>query len=113
MQVELIRNGTPVRSNHLYIAPPGAEVSIERGILHLPDRPTGGTAAVIDAFFHSLAADQGSRAIGVVLSGSASDGALGSRDVKSEGGITMAQDHSARMDGMPRAAIAAGSIDFV
>ena len=72
-----------------------------------------GSPAVIDAFFRSLAEDQGSRAISVVLSGSASDGSVGTREIKAEGGITFAQDDSARMDSMPRSAIGAGFVDFI
>src|SRR5207245_786194 len=67
----------------------------------------------IDFFFQSLAQDQHERAIGVVLSGTASDGTLGTEAIKAEGGITFAQDKSARYDSMPRSAIAAGCVDFV
>src|SRR2546423_788022 len=112
MPVDLVRAGMNVQPNRIYVAPPGAEVSINRGVLHLHER-TGGTPSVIDGFFRSLAEDQGSRAISVVLSGSASDGALGTKAVKSEGGITFAQDGSAKVDSMPRSAAAVGTIDFV
>ncbi len=64
-------------------------------------------------FFESLAEDQRERAIGVVLSGTATDGTLGLAAIKSEGGITFAQDESARYDSMPRSAIAAGCVDFI
>ena len=68
----------------------------------------------IDHFLRSLAEDQGARAIGVILSGTASDGTLGLKAIKAEGGITFAQEpESARYDGMPRSAIAAGCVDFV
>jgi len=113
MPVEVIQHGMAVQSSHLYVAPPGAEVSIESAVLHLHQRPATGTPAVIDAFFHSLAEDQGSRAIAVVLSGSGSDGALGTREIKAEGGITIAQDDSAKMNSMPHEAIAAGFVDFI
>jgi two-component system, chemotaxis family, CheB/CheR fusion protein len=112
MPVEVISEGMSVKVNHLYVVPPSAEVSIEKGVLHLHRRP-GGAPAVIDAFFGSLAQDQGSRAISVVLSGSASDGALGTKEIKADGGITFAQDDTARMNGMPQAAVAAGFVDFV
>jgi two-component system CheB/CheR fusion protein len=68
----------------------------------------------VDAFFRSLAAHSGSNAIGVILSGSASDGALGLREIKAAGGITLAQNpETASCDGMPRAAIATGIVDLV
>ncbi|MBA3269564.1 MAG: PAS domain-containing protein, partial [Acidobacteria bacterium] len=68
----------------------------------------------IDAFFRSLAQHSDGRSIGIVLSGSASDGALGVRDIKGVGGITMAQDPAtAKYDSMPRAAIATGCVDLI
>jgi two-component system, chemotaxis family, CheB/CheR fusion protein len=67
----------------------------------------------IDFFLESLAEDQRERAIGVVLSGTATDGTLGLEAIKAEGGITFAQDDSARYDSMPHSAIAAGCVDFV
>ena len=82
------------------------------GVLRV--EPRGDRAILpIDAMLRSLASDAGSRAISVILSGTASDGTLGSKAVKAEGGITFAQDETARFDGMPRSAIAAGAIDFV
>jgi two-component system CheB/CheR fusion protein len=68
----------------------------------------------VDHFFRSLADDQGSKAIGVILSGTASDGTLGLKAIKAQGGITFAQDEkSARYDGMPRSAVLAGCVDFI
>ena len=112
LPVEVIRNGMKVNADHLYVAPPNAQVSIENGILRLHERPAG-ASTLIDAFLRSLAEDQGSRAISVVLSGSSSDGTLGTREIKAEGGITFAQDESAKMNSMPRSAAAAGFVDFV
>ena len=112
MPVDLVRAGMNIQPNRIYVAPPDAEVSIDGGVLHLHQR-TAGTPSVIDGFFRSLAEDQGSRAISVVLSGSASDGALGTKAVKAEGGITFAQDGSAKVDSMPRSAATVGFIDFV
>src|SRR5260370_8796201 len=74
--------------------------------MRTPHRP-------IDSFFESLAQDQRDRAIGVVLSGTASDGTLGLEAIKAEGGITFAQDDSAKHDSMPRSAVAAGCVDLV
>jgi len=67
----------------------------------------------VDEFFRSLSEDQKNRALGVVLSGTGSDGTIGLESIKAEGGITFAQDASAKFDSMPRSAIAAGHVDFV
>jgi len=107
-----VREGMQVRPDHVYVAPADAEVAIDRGTLRLHERPTG-VPSVIDGFFRSLAEDQATHAISVVLSGSGSDGTLGTRAVKGEGGITFAQDESAKSEGMPRSAIASGCVDFV
>jgi two-component system CheB/CheR fusion protein len=67
----------------------------------------------IDAFLVSLAENMRDRAIGVILSGTASDGTIGLKAIKAEGGITFAQNDTAKFDGMPRSAIAAGAVDFI
>ena len=75
---------------------------------------TSGRNMPIDSFFRALAADRGSEAVGVVLSGTASDGTLGLQAIKAAGGITFAQEMgTAKFDGMPGSAIAAGVVDFV
>ncbi len=103
-----------VESNNIYVIPPNASLSISSGVLALGPRGTRRSPQrSIDHFFESLAQDQHERAIGVVLSGTASDGTLGLEAIKAEGGITFAQDESARYDSMPRSAIAAGCVDFV
>ncbi|HKS25664.1 MAG TPA: CheR family methyltransferase [Thermoanaerobaculia bacterium] len=101
-----------VRVDHVYVVPPYADLTISGGVLRLGARETRATLP-IDLFFESLAEDQGSRAIGVVLSGAASDGARGMKAIKAEGGITFAQDESARFDSMPHAAVGAGAVDFI
>lgn len=113
MPVVTVANGMVVRPNHVYVAPPAAEVAIEKGILTTRDRSSGERILLIDSFFRSLASDQTDRAIAIVLSGADSDGARGSLAVKGEGGITFAQDDSAAFPHMPRAAVAAGGIDLV
>jgi two-component system, chemotaxis family, CheB/CheR fusion protein len=104
-----------VEPNHVYVLPAGKDMVLFHGRLNLMDRTTaGGLHLPIDYFLRSLAEDQGSRAIGVVLSGAASDGAQGLLAVKAMGGITFAQDpQTARSDGMPRSAIEAGCVDMV
>ena len=88
-------------------------MELQDGHLRLATREPG-LHLPIDIFFRSLATVQGSRAIGVVLSGNASDGSLGVRAIKAECGITFAQDEeTARFGGMPRNAVSTGAIDYV
>ena len=115
MPVAEVEEGMTVEPNHVYVIPPNKTMGIRNGTLHLMAR--GEPAAKhlpIDYFLTSLAEDRGNRAIGVILSGTASDGTMGLKAIKTEGGITFAQDiKSAKYDGMPRSAIAAGCVDFV
>jgi len=114
MPVREVTNNLRVKTNHVYIIPPNTNLSITRGVLKLqPREKTRTPARSIDAFFESLAHDQHERAIGVILSGTATDGTLGLEAIKAEGGITFAQDASAKYDSMPCSAIAAGCVDFV
>ena len=104
-----------IRRNQLYVIPPNAGMIVTDGTLKLlPRQITRGQQHCIDTFLESLAHERKHEAIGVILSGTASDGTEGLRAVKNEGGITFAQDQStAKFDGMPRNAIAAGVVDFV
>src|SRR5437879_4867153 len=114
MPVREVSNNMPVQPNHVYVIPPNTTMAIAHGNLKLQPRvETSGAHRSIDFFLESLAQDQHERAIGVILSGTASDGTLGTEAIKAEGGITFAQDKSARYDSMPRSAIAAGCVDFV
>lgn len=114
MPVREVTNNLRVEPNHVYVIPPNTSLSISQGILKLEPRPPGRTPTrSIDTFFESLAEDQRECAIGVILSGTATDGTLGLEAIKAEGGITFAQDQSARYDSMPRSAVAAGCVDFV
>src|SRR6266852_4207096 len=115
MPVRQVTDATPVEPNHVYVIPPNVDLIISQGILRLTARTEArGHHMPIDRFLRSLAEDQGSNAIGVVLSGTASDGTLGLAAIKAEGGITFAQDEkSAKFDGMPQSAIAAGCVDLV
>jgi len=111
--VEVIA-GTRAEPNRVYVIPPGADLGIERGRLTLvPRQQTRKRHLPIDSFFRALAEDLSTRAIGVVLSGSASDGTEGLRAIKAAGGITFAQaPESAQFRSMPESAIAAGVVDF-
>ncbi len=107
-------NNTRVRPNHIYVIPPNKSMTIEQRTLRLvPRKKREGQYRSIDHFFESLAADQGYQAIGVILSGTATDGTLGLQAIKGADGITFAQDESAKYDSMPKSAIAAGDVDFV
>ncbi len=115
MQVFEVEDGMGVKPNCAYIIPPNRDMALMNGTLQLlePSAPRG-MRLPIDFFFRSLARDQRERAICIVLSGTGSDGALGVRAVKGEGGMAMAQDlESADYDGMPRSAIATGLVDVV
>ena len=115
MPVTEVTEGVAVEPDHVYVIPPNKALGIRNGVLHLLARRRQDPKHMpVDAFFHSLAENEGSRAIGVILSGVASDGTLGLAAIKAAGGITFAQDSkSAKYDGMPRSAIAAGCVDFV
>lgn len=114
LSVREATNNLAIEPNHAYVIPPGASMTLQGGRLRLtPRSETGGAARCIDCFLESLAQDRHDLAIGVVLSGTASDGTLGLEAVKAEGGITFAQDATAKYDSMPRSAIASGCVDFV
>ena len=114
MPVLEVVNNTRVKRNHIYVIPPNRSMTINDRVLKLlPRKQTDGRYRSIDHFFESLANDQRNQAIGVILSGTATDGTLGLQAIKGEGGITFAQDESAKYDSMPRSAIAAGDVDFV
>ncbi len=113
MPVYEVTNNVRVKPNHVYVIPPNTTLSLSQGLLKLQPRPPRTPARSIDSFFESLAQAQRERCIGVILSGTATDGTLGLEAIKAEGGITFAQDDSAKYDSMPRSAIAAGCVDFV
>jgi two-component system CheB/CheR fusion protein len=108
-----ITDGVGVEANRIYILPPNRDVSLRRGSLHLVEpASTRGLRLPIDFFFRSLAQDQGERAIGIVLSGTGTDGTLGLQAIKGEGGLALVQSpESAEYDGMPRSALTAGAVD--
>lgn len=113
LPVHTVHDGMQVRPDNVYVIPPNTSMELNGGCLRLVQRQPG-LHLPIDIFFRSLAQEQGSRAIGVVLSGNASDGSLGVRAIKAECGITFAQDEStASFGGMPRNAIATGAVDYV
>ncbi|WOJ93110.1 chemotaxis protein CheB [Congregibacter variabilis] len=115
LSVEVASSGLDVKADHIYIGPPGGQLSIEGGKLqrlekdadHAPKLP-------INYFLRSLAKDLGERAVCIILSGTGSDGTLGLQEIKAQAGMTMVEDpQSAKHDGMPNSAIATGLVDFV
>ncbi|ARV14791.1 CheR family methyltransferase [Polaribacter sp. SA4-12] len=115
MQVQEAKDHTLVLPNNVYIIPPNKDMAIFKGILHLMDPSAArGFRKPIDFFFKSLAEDQQEKAIGIILSGTGTEGTLGLKDIKGLGGLTIVQNPiTAKYDGMPRSAIYAGVEDFV
>ncbi len=115
MPVLQVNDGMRLKPDHVYVIPPNRDMTIYDGMLRLEQREKQpGVHMPIDTFFRSLASELHSNAVGVILSGTASDGTLGVAAIKSEGGITFAQDsRSAKYDGMPNSAVASGCIDLV
>ena len=114
MQVYEVEDGMVVQINCVYIIPPNHDMALLNGALQLlePNAPRG-QRLPIDFFFASLAQDQRERGIGIVLSGTGSDGALGVRAIKAEGGMVMVQNPATtEFDGMPRSAVATGLVDY-
>src|SRR5438046_4879456 len=113
MPVSEIAGTTTPEPNAVYVQPPNKCVIAKNGKLTLVRR-TERLNIAIDHFFESLAEQHGSRAIGIVLSGTGSDGTAGLRAIKAAGGLTFAQtEESARFDAMPRSAIRSGFVDLV
>jgi len=115
MPVREAADGIHLEPNHVYVIPPDRDMMIKDGTLGLvPRGMTEGRHMPVDFFLRTLADVQGSQSVAVVLSGTGTDGTLGCKAVKAAGGISFAQDpSSARYDGMPRSAIAAGCVDLV
>jgi two-component system CheB/CheR fusion protein len=115
MRVYKVEDGMEVQPDCTYVIPPNCDMAFLNGKLHLlePGAPRG-MRLPIDFFFRSLAQDQHERAICIVLSGTGTDGTLGLKAIKGEGGMAMVQaPETAAYDGMPRSAIATGLVDYV
>ncbi len=108
-----IEDGLSLKPDHVYVAPPGFSVGMQGGKLRL-ETLAGAKGHTIDAFFSSLARDQGDRAVGVILSGMGHDGTAGAQDIKTFGGRVMVQDpQTAEFPSMPAAAVQSGVADMV
>jgi two-component system CheB/CheR fusion protein len=115
MAVHEVTDGMVVQPDCVYIIPPAHDMALLNGRLQLL-KPSAarGHRLPIDFFFYSLAQDQRERAIGIILSGTGTDGTLGVRAIKGENGLILAQNpESSEFDGMPRSAIATGLVDYV
>jgi two-component system CheB/CheR fusion protein len=115
MPVLEAREGLALAPDHVYVSPPGIRLTLQRGTLHLDKRRRApGRLHLIDDLLGSLAESAPGRALGIILSGTGTDGTRGLRAIRSAGGTTFAQEPaSARFDGMPRSAIDAGAVDQV
>ena len=114
MPVLRVSDGLQMRANHVYVIPPNVGLELNSCGFRLTPLPARSERKVIDQFFRSVAEDQGESAVGVVLTGTGSDGTLGLKAIKEHGGLTIAQlPASAKFDSMPQSAIAAGNVDVV
>jgi two-component system, chemotaxis family, CheB/CheR fusion protein len=115
MPVTQVSGPVKVKANHVYVIPPNNQLMFEEGHLQLVEpQQARGRRVTIDLFFRTLAQAYGQRAVCVILSGSDSDGAIGLKHVRAQGGVTLAQDpNEAEYDSMPVTAISTGMVDWV
>jgi len=113
MPVLELKDATRAEANHVYVIPPKCNLGISKGVLQTTPRPGSGCNMPVDVFMIALAADQGSQATGVVLSGTATDGTIGLKAIRAAGGATFAQERqTAKFESMPGSAIEAGVVDY-
>ena len=113
MIVQEIDDMDKIKPDNVFVIPYNKGIEVTDGHINLIPRSETSAAISIDTLFSSLAHAQKERVIGIVLSGSASDGSVGIKDIKHEGGLTFAQDNSAKFTSMPHSAIATGMVDFI
>jgi two-component system, chemotaxis family, CheB/CheR fusion protein len=115
MPVTQVTEPVKVRPNHVYVIPPNHQLTFEDSTLHLlpPQQPLG-RRVTIDLFFRTLAQAYGQRAVCVILSGTDSDGVIGLKHIRAQGGLSIVQDpNEADHDSMPATAISTGMVDWV
>ena len=113
MEIHQAEDGTAVQAGSIYLIPRRKNLTCYQRRIFLTDQERG-LNLPIDIFFRSLAEDQGERAVGIVLSGTGSDGTRGIRAIKEAGGMVMVQsEESAKFDGMPKSAISTGIVDYI
>ena len=113
MKVQEIDDMDKIMPNNVFVIPYNKGIEVTDGHIKLIPRSESSTAISIDILFSSLAEAQKERVIGIILSGSASDGTIGMKAIKHEGGLTFAQDDTAKFTSMPHSAIVAGVVDFI
>ena len=113
MKVQEIDDMDKIQPDNVFVIPHNKGIEVTDGHIALIPRSESSKPISIDMLFSSLAAAQKDRVIGIILSGSGSDGTLGIKDIKHQGGLTFTQDDSAKFTSMPHSAIAAGVIDFI
>ncbi len=115
IDILMATDGMTTEKNKIYLIPPGKNLSIYEGKLYLEKQKEHNYLTLpIDIFFKSLAKDVGKYAIGIILSGTGSDGTLGIKTIKEAGGMVIVQDEqSAKFDGMPKSAISTGLVDYI
>jgi two-component system, chemotaxis family, CheB/CheR fusion protein len=113
MKVQEIDDMNKIKPNHVFIIPHNKGIEVTDGHIKLTPRSKSSAIISIDILFSSLAQAQKGRVIGIILSGSASDGTIGMKDIKQEGGLTFVQDDTAKFTSMPHSAIASGMVDFI
>ncbi len=115
LPVEQARDGTRIELDHVYVIPPGKQITLLDGHVRITELVRApGRHMTVDLFFRSLADSHGPNSVAIVLSGADGDGAVGIKRIKERGGLTIAQDpEGAEQAGMPRAAIETSMIDWV
>ncbi|NCA69640.1 MAG: PAS domain-containing protein [Sphingobacteriia bacterium] len=114
MPVTMVEDDLQIDANQVYLIPPGAIMHVTKGHLHLTPKNPRGLTLPIDIFFSSLADVYDRHAVGIILSGTGTDGTRGAVAINAAGGFLMAQEpESAKFDGMPRSVIATGLVDAI
>ncbi len=113
MKVQEIDDMDKIQPNNVFVIPYNKGIEVTDGHIKLIPRSENSSAISIDILFSSIAKAQRNRVIGIVLSGTANDGTQGIKDIKLEGGLTIAQDDSAKFTSMPHSAIESGAVDFI
>ncbi len=115
LPIHIATDGMTLQADNIYLIPPKHNMTVFHGKLFLtPQREDRALNLPIDIFLRSLAKDKEKDAVGIILSGTGTDGTLGIRAIKEFGGMVMAQDSkSAKFDGMPQSATATGIVDYI
>jgi len=113
MKVQEIENMEYIIPNNIYVIPNDKGIEVTDGHIKVIPRSKGGVAVSIDILFSSLAETHKENVVGIILSGNAHDGTKGLKAIKNAGGVTFAQDHSAKAKSMPTSVIASGVVDFI